>query len=78
MLINLCFKGSKNVQYLYLYIYFSIQFNNNNNNNNNKIFVQLMGSIRPMWVGLSWTYVMVWVEFFFTHHGGLGQKILLT
>ena len=39
-----------------------------------------MGSTRPMWggvgwVGLGWTYVIGWIEFFFTHHGGLGQKI---
>ena len=45
-----------------------------------------MCSTRSMWVGLGWTYVMGWVrldlcdglgwvEFFFTHHGGLGQKI---
>ena len=36
-----------------------------------------MGSTQPNpthvgWVGLGW------VEFFLTHHGGLGQKILLT
>ena len=31
-----------------------------------------MGSTQPMW-----TYVMGWVglNFFLTHHGGLGQKI---
>ena len=34
--------------------------------------VQPKGSTRPMWVGLGW------VEFFFTHHGGLSQKIPLT
>ena len=30
--------------------------------------------------GLGWTYVMgwVWLNFFLTHHGGLGQKIILT
>ena len=30
-----------------------------------------------MWVGLGWIYVMGWVglNFFFTHHGGLDQKI---
>ena len=37
-----------------------------------------MDSTRPMWVGLGWIYVMGWVEFFLTHHGGLGQKILST
>ena len=39
-----------------------------------------MGSTRPNsthvnWVGLGWTDVMGCVEFFLTHHGGLGQKI---
>ena len=39
-----------------------------------------MGLTRPNpthvgWVGLDWTYLMGWVEFFFTHHDGLGQKI---
>ena len=44
-----------------------------------------MGSTRPNpthvgWVALGWTYVMGWVglNFFLTHHGGLGQKILST
>ena len=37
-----------------------------------------MGSTRPMWIGLGWTYMMGWVEFFLTHHGELGQKIPLT
>ena len=44
-----------------------------------------MDSTRPnpthvSWVGLGWTYVMGWVglNFFFTHHGGLGQKITST
>ena len=40
-----------------------------------------MGSTRPMWVwvglnlcdGLGWVG-LGWVEFFLTHHGGLGQK----
>ena len=43
-----------------------------------------MGSIRPNLthvgqVGLDWTYVMDWVRlnFFLTHHDGLGQKISL-
>ena len=53
-----------------------------------KKIVQPMGSTRPNpthvgWVGLDWTYVMGWVglgwvEFFLTHHGGLGQKISST
>jgi len=53
--------------------FFPAQFNNNSNK---KIF-QPMGSTRPdpTGVGLGWTYVMDWVEFFLTHHDGLGQKI---
>ena len=44
-----------------------------------------MGSIRPnpthvSWVRLGWVELDIcdglgWVEFFFTHHGGLDQKI---
>ena len=34
-----------------------------------------MSSTRPMWVGLDLCDGLGWVEFFFTHHGGLGQKI---
>ena len=30
------------------------------------------------WVGLMWWVGLGWVEFFLTHHGGLGKKILLT
>ena len=41
-------------------------------------FVKPMGSTRPMWVGLDLCNGSGWVEFFFTHHGGLGQKIPLT
>ena len=59
-------------------IFFSTQFNNNSN----KKIVQPMGSTRlnPThvgWVDLGWIYVMGWVRlnFFLTHHGGLGQKI---
>ena len=44
-----------------------------------------MGSIRPDpthvgQVGLGWTYVTGWIRlnFFFTYHSGLGQKISLT
>ena len=41
-----------------------------------------MGSTQPMWVvhGWGWTYVMSWfrLNFFLTHHGGLGKKIPLT
>ena len=40
-----------------------------------------MGSTRPnrlMWVGLDLCNGLGWVEFFLTHHGGLGQKILST
>ena len=32
----------------------------------------------PMWVGLDLCDELDWVEFFFIHHGGLGQKIPLT
>ena len=34
-----------------------------------------MGSTRPMWVELDLCDGLDWVEFFFTHHGGLGKKI---
>ena len=37
-----------------------------------------MGSTRPMWVGLDLCDGLGWIEFFLTHHGGLGQKIPLT
>ena len=40
-----------------------------------------MGSTRPnrpMWVGLDLCNGLGWVEFFLTHHGRLGQKILST
>ena len=40
-----------------------------------------MGSTRPnrpMWVGLDLCNGLGWVEFFLTHHSGLGQKILST
>ena len=33
-----------------------------------------MGSTQPMWVGLDLCDWLGWVEFFLTHHGGLGQK----
>ena len=34
-----------------------------------------MGSTQPMWVGLDLCDRLDCVEFFLTHHGGLGQKI---
>ena len=34
-----------------------------------------MDSTRPIWVGLDLCDGLDWVEFFFTHHGRLGQKI---
>ena len=39
-----------------------------------------MGSTRPIWVELGWVGLdlcdgLDWVEFPFTYHGGLGQKI---
>ena len=37
-----------------------------------------MDSTQPMWVGLDLCDGLCWVEFFLTHHGGLGQKISLT
>ena len=39
-----------------------------------KKFVQPMGSTRPNPTHIGW----VGLNFFFTHHGGLGQKISLT
>ena len=45
-----------------------------------KKIVQPMGSTRPNptqlgWVGLDLCDGLDWVEFFLTHHGGLGKKI---
>ena len=37
-----------------------------------------MGSTLPMWVVLDLCDGLGWVEFFLTHHGGLGQKMSLT
>ena len=51
-------------------IFFSAQFNNNSNK---KKFSNPW--VQPDPCGLGWTYVMGWVEFFMTDHGGLGQKI---
>ena len=51
--------------YSYLY-FFSTQFNNNK-------IVQPMGLTQPMWVGLDLYDGLDWVEFFLTHHGGLGR-----
>ena len=48
-------------------IFFSAQFNNNNNNKNCP--TQGFNPTHVGWVGLGW------VEFFLTHHDGLGQKI---
>ena len=61
-------------------IYFFVQFNNNNSNK--KIF-KPMGSTRPNsthvgWVELDLCDGLDLVEFFLTHHSGLGQKILST
>ena len=39
---------------------------------NSNLWVQ-PNPIRPMWVGLDLCDELGWVEFFFTHHGGLGQ-----
>ena len=36
-----------------------------------------MDSTRLMWVGLGWTYVMGWVEFFFDPQWWVGSKNLL-
>ena len=56
-----------------IFIFFSTQFNNK------KKICQTHG-FNPThvgWVELGWTYVMGWVRlnFFLTHHDGLGQKI---
>ena len=40
----------------------------------NKKIVQPMGSTQPMWVGLDICDGLGLVEFFLTHHGGLGKK----
>ena len=48
-------------------IFFSAQFNNNNNNKNCPTLG--FNPTHVGWVGLGW------VEFFLTHHDGLGQKI---
>ena len=46
-------------------IFFSTQFNNNSNKKKlSNPWVQ-PDPTQPMWVGLGWTYVMGWVEFFF-------------
>ena len=37
-----------------------------------------MGWVGLGWVELMWWVGLDWIEFFFTHYGGLGQKILLT
>ena len=57
-------------------IFFSAQFNSNKKNLSNP-WVQL-DSTQPMWVGLDLCDELGWVEFFLTHHSGLGKKILST
>ena len=54
-------------------IFFSTQFNNNSNKKNCP--THGFNLTQPNPCGLDWAYVMGWVEFFLTHHGGLGQKI---
>ena len=61
-------------------IFFFTQFNNNSNK---KKIIQLMSLtwLNPThvgWIGLDLCDGLGWVEFFFTHHGGLDQKILST
>ena len=51
---------------IFIFIFFSTQFNNNK-------IVQPMGLTQPMWVGLDLYDGLDWVEFFLTHHGGLGR-----
>ena len=64
-------------------IFFSTQFNNNSNKKKlSNPWVQ-PDPTQPMWVRLGWVGLdlydgLSWVEFFLTHHGGLGQKIPLT
>ena len=41
-------------------------------------FLKPMGLTQPNPTHVGWVGFMWWVEFFFTHHGGLGQKILST
>ena len=57
-----------------IFIFFSTQFNNKL-----KKICQTLGfsptQPQPIPCGLGWTYVMGWVEFFLTYHGGLGKKI---
>ena len=61
-----------------IFIFFSTQFNNNSNNKNlSNPWVQ-PDSCGLGWVGLDLYDGLDWVEFLFTHHGGLGQKIPLT
>ena len=57
-------------------LYFSAQFNNNSNKKKlSNPWVQ-PNPTQPMWVGLDLCDGLGWVEFFLTHHGGLGQKTL--
>ena len=44
----------------------------------NLIIIVIKKINQPMWVGLDLCDELGWVEFFLTHHGGLGQKISLT
>ena len=59
-------------------IFFSTQFNNNSNKKKMSNPWVNPDPIQPMWVGLDLCDGLGWVEFFLTHHGGLGQKISLT
>ena len=56
-------------------IFFSAQFNNNSNKKN--CTTHEFNPTRPNPCGLGWTYVIdrVVLNFFLTHHSGLGQKI---
>ena len=56
-------------------IFFSAQFNNNSNKKKlSNPWVQ-PDPTQSMWIGLNLSDGLGWVEFFLTHHGGLGQKI---
>ena len=44
----------------------------------NLIIIVIKKINQSMWVGLDLCDELGWVEFFLTHHGGLGQKISLT
>ena len=59
-------------------IFFSAQFNNNSNKKKiSNPWVQ-PDPCRLAWLGLDLCDGLGWVDFFFTHYGGLGKKISST